>query len=351
MGAQFPCHSDPSPDGIRDIGEESWALSQGDDLAMSTTKSRTERITGQFDVELQAPISLDYSFTANVNPVCFSLENADIQIRPLKILPAQQIDNDWEPPALDEVRVWISKDCILQHNSMISPLASEWLLPPGEADLFEPILLKAVGWFISAVRKAGSLTGYVDIRRPVRQYSFQYSVQDQPVPTYWQFSSSGIMPQYYLYTLPTSSDDFAKGLTENVWEAIGSHTTEIIPPIYEDLLYDAMAALRQLQFESAVLFSAFACEAMFENSAVPLLRKKCLSDSQISRKLGKSSFNRSITVIAPIVMTDTSELRWLCDARDKIAHGKRLEVSGNDAHRAINITKTLRMTLSPYLDE
>jgi hypothetical protein len=124
-------------------------------------------------------------------------------------------------------------------------------------------------------------------------------------------------------------------------------------PVYEELIFDANDFQENLRHDTAVLYAAFAAEAMLWRICTNLLeRQQNHASRQNEENLDDLSMGQLITRVEQLFQGpkphnfDGQGLRKLSKLRNAIAHGKNQTVTAQQADEAIRVTLKLKTLLS-----
>ena len=132
------------------------------------------KVTGEFEITLRTPICISFDFDVNkVADLHLEVDGNNVLVRPLEPRPhvADEEGDLIEPPALERICIWITKD-------VPGPVGTTPKhLPTEERKRFEPIIIEATGRFVKAIAaKTGNWE--LDYRQPVYCYTSKYFLQD-----------------------------------------------------------------------------------------------------------------------------------------------------------------------------
>ena len=75
------------------------------------------KVTGMFEIKLRTPIYISFDFDVNkVADLRLEVDGNNVLVRPLELRPPVEVKDeggnpiDIEPPALDRICIWITKD-------------------------------------------------------------------------------------------------------------------------------------------------------------------------------------------------------------------------------------------------
>ena len=175
------------------------------------------KVTGEFEITLRTPIYVSFDFNVNeIADLLLEVDGNSISIRPLKLKPhfADEEGDLIEPPSLERIRLWITKE--IPEIERIVPFQ----LPSKERKRFEPIIIEAAKRFVSVI---ATRTGNweLDYRQPVDCYTSKYFLQDEKIPAEFIQESTRLIPEESAEGLILWRTDEAIGdLTEDIWNEV-----------------------------------------------------------------------------------------------------------------------------------
>lgn len=307
-----------------------------------------DKVKGQFDVILPVPIAVSLGFSQqNLGLLQFQIENSDVTIFPPTVEVVDLGDGEAEG-RVKKIRVWIVRDAQLESGKQ-----GHWRPTSEEKEKFGRILIGATSRFVTAV-KLKTDQWDLDTKRFVRLYKYEYCNADVAVDTTFPLvSEAGEQYELGISSLFFDPDEFHGELTDEIWKEVSGDVQGLVPlPAYEELLYDAKTFCESMRYDTAFLYAALAAELILEQACMNLLKAKGnLTDDQCEEILRGKNIPSKRSLIKKLVkkpepaFTEPPRLEWLFKTRNKIAHGKLLSVTGEQALEAIKIAKHLKQQL------
>ena len=146
------------------------------------------------------------------------------------------------------------------------------------------------------------------------------------------------------------SFEFHEELTSEIWKEVADIVRgQVELPFDEELLYDAKTFCDSLRYDAAVLFAAFATELIIGQACKNLLKAKGnLTDEQCEAVLGPMNnpeLRKLLRTLEP-TFAEPEGLQKVFETRNKIAHGKLLSVTWQEAREAIQTTEDIKRRLA-----
>jgi len=308
-----------------------------------------EDITGRFEVTLSTPVDLSPDFPSSGVPAChLEIDGSRITIVPLKMTETVDYgDGDYESPQLTEIEVTIVKEAAVEGGG-------EPRLPRDEESKFESVLVDATRRFVTLAKHKTSQWD-LDVRHPVHAYSSEYSRQGTPLSTSWpNREGTRSMPRYFVGTLIRNTREAYEELSSKTWdEIVETISTYSTPPYYDELVADSISFRLRSRYDSSVLYGAIAAELMLERACHILLRTDHnLSEDQcetITKRMNNPAKLDLLGKLAPDVRVDGKAVTKLFELRNKIAHGRSVDISWEDAVGSASTVEHIKRVLSSVL--
>jgi hypothetical protein len=306
------------------------------------------KVTGEFEITLRTPICISFDFDVNkVAHLHLEVDENNVLVRPLKPRPhfADDEGNVIEPPALERICIWITKEI----QGLVGTMPKQ--LPSEERKRFEPIIVEATMRIVKAVAaKTGNWE--LDYRQPVECYTSKYFLQDEKLPAEFLHESTRLIPEESAEGLIIwRTDEFIGDLTEDIWKEVAA---DIQKPVelnhYDEAIFDAMRFRRQLRYDTAVLYAAFAAETILKEMSIVLLGRRSLTTEQIDIFLNHAntpSLVKLIETFSEVALPKFGKhkLEKLFEIRNAIAHKKKASATGSEASSAIRVALELKELL------
>lgn len=304
------------------------------------------KVRGQFDVTLTTSITVYPDVKLEELSTCeFSIDDNQVAVRALRFTDLVDYgDGSFDFPKLTDIRVWITRNLNLMADKQNLPLLSR-----EDEDNFERVLIDATRRLMTALKqKIGQWN--LDTRHPVYAYTYKYFVADRSLSTTWILpSGQRKMPEYSggVISLETHGE-----LTDTIWDEITQLVKSPVNlPAYDEFLHDARTFRSNMQYDTAILFSAVAAEVILEETCRKSLKAKGnLTDSQCDAILADRripSLGKLVKELQPNIDMDGKQLEWLFKQRNRIAHGVTRISTWQDAAKAIRTTVVLK---SKFID-
>ncbi len=306
------------------------------------------KVTGEFEITLRTPIYVSFDFNVSkLADLHLEVDGNNISIRPLALKPhiADEEGDLIEPPSLESIRLWITKE--IPEIERTTPFQ----LPSEERKCFEPIIIEATRRFVSAIAtKTGNWE--LDYRQPVECYTSKYFLQDEKIPAEFLQESTRLIPEESAEGLILWQAAEAIGdLTEDIWNQVSVNVQEPVElNHYDEAIFDAMKFRKSLVYGTSVLYAAFAAETILKEICMVLLSRKGLTVEQIDIFLD----NAKIPSVIKLIETFTEvvlptfgkyKLSKLFEIRNAIAHKKRASATGRESSSAIRVAFELKKLL------
>lgn len=306
-------------------------------------------VVGHFEVTLPVAVSVAPELkTAALDPCEFTVDGSRASILPHEFTEAVHYEDidEWELPKLVGLRVWITRSSNLEEDDQ-----GRKVLSRDEEQAFEGILIEAVKRFVSVVKhQIGQWD--LDTRHPVHSYNYRYLHADSSVNTSWPLSEgSKRMPEYALGMI--SFETYGE-VTAEVWKSVNENVvTPMHAPPYEELLHDATTFRGSMRYDTAALFAGMAIELMLEAACKALLQKKGrLDDKQCDAILADRRMPSLISLVRRLdssLAIDSKGIQKTFTLRNRIAHGKVLDVTSSEMTNALRTAHSLRRDLRTVL--
>lgn len=306
------------------------------------------KVIGLFEITLRTPICISFDFDINkVADLHLEVDGNNVLVRPLKPIPYFTDDEGTiiEPPELEKICIWITKDIPGVSGTTLKQMLSK------EQERFEPIIIEATSRFVKAiVERTGNWT--LDYRQPVSCYTSKYYLQGGELPAEFPHESTRLIPKESAEGLIVwLTGEFISDLTQDIWKEVA---TDIREPVklnhYDEAIFDAMRFRRQLRYDTAVLYAAFAAETILKEMSIVLLSRKSLTIEQIEIFLNHAktpSLVKFIETFSEVALPKfgKQKLEKLFEIRNAIAHKKKTSSTGSEASSAIRVAKELKKLL------
>ncbi len=308
------------------------------------------RVTGEFEITLRTPITVSFEFDASrLDAICFEVDKHQVKLRPLEPKPAFTHEGEViEGPSVEKLRIWITKDV---GTLLGSP--PNLRLSNQEHEKFEPIITEATRRFVTTVKRR---TGqwHLDHRLPVYSYSPKYSYKDQVLPKQWPLEEGmSLVPKEAHGPIIAFDPSWFYGeLSDDLWKQVAIDTEKpVILPHYEEAIFDAKTFLKNLRYDTAVLYAAFAAETILQELSVYLLKTKSgLTGKQVEIILKDKKMPSLIALVEALSGSELprfngEKLQALFNLRNKIAHKKKTTATSAEATGAIKTAEKLKAVL------
>lgn len=146
-------------------------------------------------------------------------------------------------------------------------------------------------------------------------------------------------------------DEAIGDLTEDIWKEVAGNIQEPVElNHYDEAIFDAMRFRRQLRYDTAVLYAAFAGETILKELSIVLLGRRGLSTEQIEIFLKDAktpSLVKLIETFSEVALPKFGKhkLEKLFEIRNAIAHKRRTSATGSEASSAIRVALELKKLL------
>lgn len=307
-----------------------------------------QKVTGKFEITLRTPICISLDFDVNkVADLYLEVDGNKVLIRPLEPRPyvADEEAGLIEPPALETICIWITKDIPRLVGTTPKQLPSE------ECKRFEPIIIEATRRFVRAIA-AKTRNWELDYHQPVHCYTSKYSLQDEKLPAEFLQESTRLIPKESAEGLIVwRTGEFIGDLTEGIWKEVAADIQEPVElNHYDEAIFDAMKFRRQLRYDTAVLYAAFAAETILKEISIVLLGRKSLTTEQIDVFLDHAKTPSLVKLIqsfseVALPKFGKHKLEKLFKIRNAIAHKKKASATGSEASSAIKVALELKELL------
>jgi hypothetical protein len=303
------------------------------------------KLTGIFEVKLRTPIYVSFDFdVSRVSELDLEVHGNNILIRPLEPRPHIQdkAGDIVEPPVLERISIWITKNV----PRVVVPTPKQW--PAEERKRFEPIIIEAARRFVKAIA-ARTGNWELDYRQPVYSYTSRYILQDENLPAESLQNNAWLIPKESAEGLIIwHGDEFIGDLTEDIWKKMAA---DIQKPVglnhYDEAIFDAMRFRRQLRYDTALLYAAFAAETILKEISIALLGRRGLTLEQIDVLLDHARMPSLIQLIrtfpeVALPKFGNHKLENLFEIRNAIAHKKKTSATASEASSAIRVARELK---------
>lgn len=306
------------------------------------------KVTGNFEITLRTPICISFDFDINkVVDLHLEVDGNNVLIRPLEPRPhvKDEKGNLIKPPALERICIWITKDI----PGLVDTTPKQ--LPSEERKRFEPIIIEATRRLVKAIAaKTGDWE--LDYRQPVDCYTSKYFLQGEKLPAEFLQESTRLIPKESAEGLIVWRTGESLGdLTEDIWKEVAADIQEPVKlNHYDEAIFAAMRFRRQLCYDTAVLYAAFAAETILKEISIVLLSRRNLTTEQIDIFLDHAktpSLIKLIETFSEVALPKfgKQKLERLFETRNAIAHKKKASATGSEASSAIRVATELKKIL------
>jgi len=306
------------------------------------------KVKGEFEITLRTPIYISFDFDVNnVEDLYVEVDGNNVLVRPLEPRPhfTDEEGQLIEPPALERICIWIMKDV----SGLVGTTPKK--LPSEEHERFEPIIIEATRRFVEAVAvKTGNWE--LDYRQPVDCYTSKYFLEDEKLPAGFLPESTRLIPKESAEGLIVwRRNEFIGDLTKDIWKEIAA---EIQEPVklnhYDEAIFDATRFRKQLRYDTAVLYAAFAAETILKEIIIVVLGRRSLTTEQIDIFLDHAktpSLVKLIETFSDVALPKFGKckLEKLFEIRNAIAHKKKATATSSEANSAIRVACELKEIL------
>lgn len=302
-------------------------------------------VLGKFDVTLPVPIDVAPGFPGPDVPPCqFWIGAVRVSALPLDTPSVNHYSTgDDEPPKLVELRVWITREVILDRAGR-----EDLVLPAKEEDSFEELLIEATRRFITMVRDKTN-QWELDTRHPVYSCSYSYSVGGKPLATTWPMKRGNKRRPGYVGIVSIRPSDFYGELTGDIWQEVTAEIRGFVSAApHNELIADAKVLRGYLRYDASALYAAIASELMLQRICGGLLITRGMKGKHRGAKVSDLTAFQLRKLIYELDLgfpVKDEDIRWLFELRNKIAHGKAKAVTWRQVGRAIGIAEHLRQCL------
>jgi len=306
------------------------------------------RVTGEFEVTLRTPIAVSFDFhESGLDALQFDIDKNQVLLRPLEPTPPFMHEGEViEYPTLVKLRIWITKDV-----QTLAGNPPDLRLPHKEHETFEPIIIEATRRFVTTV-KARIRQWDLDHRHPVYCYSSKYSCRDHALAMEFPLAKGHARIPKDASQITWSPSDFHDELTEDIWKQVA---VEIKKPVqlayYEEAIFDAKTFRRNLRYDTAVLYAAFAAEIILQELSTTLLKRKGgLDGKQVDIILKDKKTPSLIQLVealhgCELPRFNGQKLEKLFKLRNDLAHRKKTNATSQQATGAIKVSEQLKKLL------
>jgi len=318
-------------------------------LRIATNSKRSDvvpKVTGEFEITLRTPIYISFDVNKVVD-LHLKVEGNNILVHPLEPRPpiTDEEGDLIEPPKLERICIWITKDIPRLAGTTPRQLSSE------ERKRFEPIITEIARRFVKVIaEKTGDWE--LDYRQPVECYTSKYSLQDEKLSAEFLSESTRLIPEESAEGLIIlHTDEFIGDLTEDIWMEVAA---DIQKPVelnhYDEAILDALRFRKQLRYDTAVLYAAFGAETILKEIIIVLLSRGSLTTEQIDIFLDHAripSLVKLIETFPEVALPKFGKYKFekLFEVRNTIAHKKKTSATGNEASSAIRVGFELKKLL------
>lgn len=306
------------------------------------------KVIGEFEITLRTPIFISFDFDINkVADLRLEVDGNSALVRPLEPKPyvADEKGEVIEPPVLESICIWITKNI----QGLVGAAPKQ--LPSEERKRFEPIIIEATRRFVKAIAaKTGNWE--LDYRQPVDCYKSKYFLQDEKIPAEFLQESTRLIPEESAEGLIVwRTGEFIGDLTEDIWKEIAADIQEPVKlNHYDEAIFDAMKFRRQLRYDTAVLYAAFAAETILKEISIVLLVRRSLTTEQIDiflDRMNTPSLVKLIETFSEVALPKfgKQKLGKLFEIRNTIVHKKKTSAIGSEASSAIGVALELKRLL------
>jgi len=308
------------------------------------------KVEGSFDVTLPVPISsLGLTIlNRNVTALEFEIDNANVELSP------GRFTNIWVDPETDEpvpphlggIKVRITRAAGVTRDEH-----GNRRLDTNEEHEFERILIEATRRFVTAVKRK-TRQWSLNTRYPIYSYACAYlDTQLSPGVQFLPPRETGRLPQYWFESM---TYDTPRELSGRDWSQVAIDVQQPVDfPFYQELILDAESFRAQMRWDSTIMSAAIGIELILRLTYSALLaRTGDLSDEECEKLAEEITTRKLVNKIAKLEGTFASvkpEVHKLLDQRNDAAHGKRRDLSSDDAAFAIRIAGGVQSRLSPVL--
>lgn len=149
------------------------------------------KVTGEFEITLLTAICISFDFDVNkVAALRLEVDGNNVLVRPLEPRPHVEDEEGEliEPPALERISIWITKDV----SGLVGTAPKQ--LPTEERKRFESIIIEATRRLVKAIAaKTGNWE--LDYRQPVDCYTPKYFLQDEKLPAEFLQEGTRLRPE------------------------------------------------------------------------------------------------------------------------------------------------------------
>jgi hypothetical protein len=147
---------------------------------------------------------------------------------------------------------------------------------------------------------------------------------------------------------------FQEELNRQVWEEVVAEVSRPTSvPLHDELLSDAKTFRSHMRYDASALYAAIASELMLDKACWNVLRtKNGLSGKQcdaIVKALKVLQRFELVRELDPSLSAKHEDVEKLFQLRNKIAHGKAEEVTGQQANQALGTAERLKHGLAHIL--
>ena len=315
-------------------------------------------VVGRFDVELSVPIEVSPDLDPNeLADIKFEDESYRVLLRASSVIRWDEEEGPYA--AIDKVWVSITRKEKLDAQGLTSKVKSEFLIE-----------LQAV--VVSFVLAAQGITSQstLDIRHPIRLFQPSYDYQDGTPPEIFLVSPGTWFTPPDLVDASVFEISSGQPLGPDSWQRLEQAMGEAdsISP-YQRRIWDAQEFLRQLQYDAAVLYVAFAVEEILNLICKALIPKRLVTPEEKSNVLHDSRKGRwpkgGLRRLSLQELNEYSNLllgKWtkykseimgyphrqivsLFKCRNSIAHRGRRNFNKEDAIKALSTAQKLKKVL------
>jgi hypothetical protein len=303
-----------------------------------------------FEITLRTPISISFDIN-KVPDLHLEVDGNNVLLHPLEPRPPVEVkdeaDNtiDIESPALERICIWITKDI----PGLVGTTPKQ--MPFEERKRFESIIIEATSRFVKAIA-ARTGNWELDYRQPVDCYTSKYFLQGEKLSAEFLEESTRQIPEESAKGLIIWRRNELIGLlTEDIWKEVAADIREPVElNHYDEAIFDAIRFRRQLRYDTAVLYSAFAAETILKEISIVLLGGRSLTTEQIDIFLDHAkapSLVKLIETFPEIALPKFGKhkLEKLFEIRNAIAHKKKTSATSSEASSAIRVALELKKLL------
>jgi len=306
------------------------------------------RVTGEFEITLRTQIYISFDFdVSKVAALHLEVDENNILVRPLEPRPPiiDEESGPIEPPALQKIRIWITKDI----RGLLGTTPKQ--LPAEESKSFEPIIIEATRRFVKAIAER-TANWELDYRQPVYCYTSKYFLQDENLPAEFLQESTHLIPKESAEgQIIWHADEAIGDLTEDIWKEVEADIQEPVElNHYGEAIFDAMRFRQQLRYDTAILYAAFAGETLLKEISIALLSRRGLTIEQIDLFLDHAKMPALVKLIETfheiaLPKFGKHKLEKLFEIRNAIAHKKKTSATSSEASSAIRVARELKELL------